>query len=72
MNKIHGENFLSPQVSGPIKDTGIKEYRMFTLMQKYQNILKNIVLRDRRKGGYGFCKPAGVISSQGAKPRGMK
>ena len=32
----------------------------------------NIVLRDRQAGGYDFCKPAGVISSQGAKPRGMK
>ena len=27
----------------------------------------NIVLRDRRAGGYGFCKPAGVISSQGSE-----
>ena len=27
----------------------------------------NIVLRDRREGGYGFCKPAGVISSQGSE-----
>ena len=32
----------------------------------------NIVLRDRQAGGYDFCKPAGVISSKGAKPRGMK
>ena len=29
-------------------------------------------MRDRQAGGYDFCKPAGVISSQGAKPRGMK
>ena len=28
---------------------------------------RNIVLRDRRAGGYGFCKPAGVISSQGSQ-----
>ena len=27
----------------------------------------NIVLRDRREGGYGFCKPAGGISSQGSE-----
>ena len=27
----------------------------------------NIVLRDRREGGYGFCKPAGDISSQGSE-----
>ena len=30
-------------------------------------IFCNIVLRDRRAGGYGFCKPAGVISSQGSE-----
>ena len=30
-------------------------------------IFWNIVLRDRWAGGYGFCKPAGVISSQGSE-----
>ena len=33
----------------------------------FSKLYSNIVLRDRRAGGYGFCKPAGVISSQGSE-----
>ena len=43
-----------------------------TASHHHDECLRNIVLRDRQAGGYDFCKPAGVISSQGAKPRGMK
>ena len=57
------------------KNQGCQLYPFFQelLCKTFKNLnLVNIVLRGRRAGGYDFCKPAGVISSQGAKPRGLK
>ena len=34
---------------------------------RHIQFIRIIVLRDRRAGGYGFCKPAGDISSQGSE-----